>query len=243
MEIKLRSISNRIPWWLGCRALLLGAAWLFLPFWVFFFLANYFYWVPFFEVWAFFVPFVLALLLAGTHIPMGALGVAVLFFLILGGKEFVFVHRTKVFETLSIFLLYEWVLVLGALTQNLRGYSLPLSYFWAGAIFFAIRESSRRYAAGHGAGVPGIAVSREGSRRQTLESAVGALLFWEYGVAIGGFPLEILAKDAALFAGAVGFFLLLPFPERQLSRRQFEQYTGILVGVVLIILTTASWTF
>ena len=111
MEIRLKSILNQIPWWLACRAGILGIAWWLSPFWVFFFAANYFYWSPFFETEGVLCAFFLTLVLAGASAPIGrSRGRGGTLFLILGGKEFVFVHRTRLSGVLSVFLLYAWIL-------------------------------------------------------------------------------------------------------------------------------------
>ena len=73
--------------------------------------------------------FFLTLVLAGASAPIGrSRGRGGTLFLILGGKEFVFVHRTRLSGVLSVFLLYAWILA-ELLLKEWEGFS-PFSIFW-----------------------------------------------------------------------------------------------------------------
>ncbi len=241
MEIKLKSTLSQIPWWLVCRAGLAALTWWWFPFWVFFLVVNYFYWVPFFEVRAFLVPFLFLLGLGFVSPPgwWGALGIALIFFLILGVKELLFVQRTHIYEILSLLVLFFGVFYLAYFIQEISQIDLPFLFFFAGIFFFALRESAFRYAE-QSQGAQGVLSSLP--RQRFIASVIPALLFWEYGVVLGGLALDPIPRAGALFAGAAAFFLLTPYKRAMVPPRLFGRYVGAFLLGILLILITSSWT-
>ncbi|MCL5733773.1 MAG: hypothetical protein M1334_03940 [Patescibacteria group bacterium] len=109
MATKLKSALKTIPWSLAAKAVITGCSWLYLPFWIFILVSFYFYFVPLFRPFKFaaiFLSFlVLAFLLPANWVT--ALALVVVFFLLLGIKDLVFIERRTAYEiaVLLIFLL------------------------------------------------------------------------------------------------------------------------------------------
>ncbi|MBM3256956.1 MAG: hypothetical protein FJY98_01340 [Candidatus Liptonbacteria bacterium] len=241
MEIKLKSTLSQIPWWLACKAIFIALSWFIFPFWLFFLVANYFYWLPFFAAGVFLVPFVLTLLLSAVGEPTGWLlaGIGSLFFLILGAKELAFIHRARVYEVLSVVLLFLGCLQIASFIQGKDQIGLPFIYLAVAFIFFLLRDSAFRYERSHRGDA---AIPQFPGKQQFLESALPAFLFFGYGSIVSGFPLEVLPKSAVLFAGAIAFFFLTPFEGHQLPLEKLGRYLGILTAAIIIIFITSSWT-
>ncbi|MCL4437431.1 hypothetical protein M1513_00080 [Patescibacteria group bacterium] len=100
MAIKLKSALKTIPWSLAAKAVITAGSWLLLPFWVFVLVVFYFYFIPLFRPFKFIALFLSFLILAFL-LPVNwaaALALAVVFFLILGIKDLIFIERRTVYE-------------------------------------------------------------------------------------------------------------------------------------------------
>jgi hypothetical protein len=108
MVIKLKSVLRAVPWSLVAKAAIIGAVWLYLPFWLFILAALYFYFIPFFRPFKFAAAFLIFLVLAGI-LPFYwwvAAILAIIYALILGVKDLVFIDRRFAYETLVFFLFF-----------------------------------------------------------------------------------------------------------------------------------------
>src|SRR5580693_6484847 len=127
MVEKLRSITKPIPWSLLLKPLAVAAAWLLLPWWGFLVVAAYCYFFPFFRPAAVGRAFFVFLLL-GILIPPGffqAVGVAIVFLLILGIKDLVIVKRKAAYGMLVFLLSFGGSLLLFA---RFPSWSSPMAF-------------------------------------------------------------------------------------------------------------------
>src|ERR1700722_12935955 len=100
MVEKLKSISKQIHWSLLARAALFALFWFFLPFWLFFLLALYLYFIPFFQERTLPVPFFILLLLTFIESPgiFFAVIFGLLFYYLLLIKNLVLIDRKSGYE-------------------------------------------------------------------------------------------------------------------------------------------------
>ncbi len=110
MAVELKSILKQIPWFLVTKAIALGLAWLYLPFWVFLGLALLVYFFPFFKSWRFILPFGLLLLLTSPILATKSIWFAILiawvFFFILGVKDLILINRRSGYSLMTLGLIF-----------------------------------------------------------------------------------------------------------------------------------------
>lgn len=108
METKLRLILKRIHWSLALKAAILAVVWMVLPGWAFLILSAYLYFVPFFDPWKLFLPFLVFLFLAftGPPNPGFALILGSLFYVILGIKDLILIDRRSAYDIMILISLF-----------------------------------------------------------------------------------------------------------------------------------------
>jgi hypothetical protein len=120
MVAKLKSILRQIHWSLVLRALVFGAAWFVLPFWLFVLIALGFYFVPWLQAGKLFAPF-FGLLVLSLVVPNSiffAIILAAIFYYLLLIKDLLLIDRRAAYEILifilAFFLVEELYRALGS---------------------------------------------------------------------------------------------------------------------------------
>jgi hypothetical protein len=114
MAAKLKSITRQIHWSLLLKAVIFGAAWFFLPSWIFFLTALYCYFVPLFRTGRYAIPFAVLLVLCAFHAPSVAMACifGAIFYYLLLTKELWLIDRATarsfLVMVLSFFLFREF---------------------------------------------------------------------------------------------------------------------------------------
>ena len=108
MAGKLKSALGRIPWSLLLRAGLAGGGWLYFPFPVFVLACLLIYSRPAFNFSKFLHLFLALLFLAFVvpHSAVNAILLSLIFYLLLGIKELVFIERGDIYEMIFLLLSY-----------------------------------------------------------------------------------------------------------------------------------------
>lgn len=204
-------------------AVVLGAAWLALPYWLFLLVALAFYFVPFFGAKRGALPFVAALVLAFFLSPgaMEAVLVAALFFLVFGIKRLIIVDRERAFLFFMLpVLFFGLMLIFGRFEEGVELWTLLA--FAVGAFLFYL-----------------LARRLGGSKVSIL---IASLLLFEGGMVVLSLPLNFLFQTAVLFLGVALFMDILIEEEqgRWSRRRSLFYFSAFFVSFVLI-LASAPW--
>ncbi len=240
MAAKFVSITKQIPWSLLLKAFFCGCLWLFAPFWLFVIGALFFYFVPLFRPWRFLFPFLtvfaISLLLPATL--WSALFLGALFFLLLGVKDLVFVHRFQSYEAF-VFLLFAAVFLL----------SFQLIFSWEHFLSFALIGIDGIVFVGAGASL--LSYHRalrtpespnEGGGQELLLLWTAGFLVWQLGIALLMLPLTFFSQTAILFVFSVLLLeLFVEKSEGRLTRRTLFAYAAAFFLVVVFVLTAAEW--
>ncbi|MBI4085390.1 MAG: hypothetical protein HY432_02725 [Candidatus Liptonbacteria bacterium] len=232
MEEKLKSTLNRTPWSLILKACAFGASWLLLPFWAVFLVGLYFYFTPFFQPFKLLVPFVLTLA-ASLYIPQGfwfAVFLGILFFLILGIKNLIFVNRYENHQMMVFLLLF--VIFFGAFShfENWQKWFISIvSPAVALSFFFLFRE------------LCDYCVERD-RRKINLMAGLGAFLIWQAFIIALFLPLNYFYQTALLFLSSVILTdIFLEHLNGTLNKRKMLGDFSIFFTVTAVMLASANW--
>lgn len=231
---KLRLISRPIPWFLLVRAAAFGAAWFFLPRWLFFCVALYLYFRPFFRSSKLLLPFALVIFFAFL-LPVNLLSAALLgtiFFLVLGVKELFFIDRFSAYELLIFLLLFLGFLNFFSRFENWKGVS---PFFWSLVIGFAFWGLFR--------GAMGYYPVHARPRHEGIAAAVAAFLVWECAWLVLFLPFTFFYQAALLllFAATITEFGAI-YAGHSLDRDKLTSRILAFAVFVFVILVTARWT-
>ncbi|MBI2033594.1 MAG: hypothetical protein HYT13_00640 [Candidatus Liptonbacteria bacterium] len=147
MAVKLRSISRSIPWFLIFKAAIFGAAWLFLPFWLFLLIAFYLYFFPPFQIFRLVLPFLLTTLSAAVFergLVRGAF-LSLTLYLILGIKDLIFIKRVLAYKLMTVALIF---LVTSGFFHRFSSWGSLSVTFWSlvmTAILFLLSKNLYNY--------------------------------------------------------------------------------------------------
>ena len=147
MAVKLRSILRSIPWFLIFKAAVFGAAWLFLPFWLFLLIALYLYFFPPFQIFSLGLPFLFTIASAAVFergLVMGAF-LGLIFYLILGIKDLVFIKRVPAYKVMTVALIF---LITSGFFHRFSNWGSLSVTFWSfvfAAIFFLLIKNLVNY--------------------------------------------------------------------------------------------------
>src|SRR3990167_4928161 len=216
MAAKLSSISRTIPWSLLLRAGIFGAAWLLLPFWLFFLAALILYFLPVFQPLRLILPFALTVFFAGILSPnfWAAALFAALFFLILGIKNLTLVNRMAAYETALFLLLF-------------------LAYL---NLFFHFPNSGRT------AALYATFPKEWSPRHQAVIFGLAGLLVWQWTWAVLFLPLNPFYQTALLFLfPAVLPRMFLDHLAAELGRRRILGYFSAFLVFASAILAANPW--
>ncbi|MBI5221050.1 MAG: hypothetical protein HY978_04440 [Candidatus Liptonbacteria bacterium] len=233
MVEKLKLTVKQIHWSLSVKALAFALGWLFLPFWLFLFLALGLYLTPLFQSVQLALPFLVTLFLAGVS-ETGSIWVAVclglVFYLLLGVKDLVLVNRGIALRACVYLLLFLGAIRFSAAVANWEGSGVFLApVLPALVLFFLLRQLFSFEPAPAPGGIP-----------PAVAAALGALLFWEAAWAAILLPLAPLHQAAMLFISvAVAIELLTGSLRQDLKRSAIVTNSLLLLVLYIIILITA----
>lgn len=143
MAATLKSISRRIHWSLALKAAVFALAWFLLPFWLFFLIALYLYFVPLFNAGKLAVPYFVLLLLCFLQAPsvLSALLFAVLFYALFLIKDLLVIDRRVAHEllifVLSFLLLRDFYL---RFNEGVAGWALWYAFLASGVLALLTRN-------------------------------------------------------------------------------------------------------
>ena len=232
MVEKLKSILRPIPWSLVLRVFAFGVGWLLLPFWVFVFLALYFYFFPFFQPLKLILHFVILLFFMAVIPPsfLSAVFFSVLFYILLGLKDFIFIERAPAHEML--FLLFILLLSTQFYFSIDAHYGMAALFysFLAFAIFFLLGRSAFL-------GRQAIPPDNGISDRALVFLFVLSFLLCQFLLATSALPLNFLYQAAIFFlSAAVLIESVFDYSFGTLtSRRLLANFSVFLVFIVLIL--------
>ncbi len=210
----------------------LGLIWFFLPFWLFFVFAVYFYFVPPFQPFKIFFPFLLTIAFS-FFLQQNLLSVflvGVLFFLVLGIKNLILVHRFQSHQLMAFLLLFLGYFYFFSVFGN---WGRPISSFALFAVgfsfFFLFYELS--------------AYTSEKKREKKIAiSAIGAFLVFQAAAAILFLPMNRFYQTAVLFLSSVIIAdIFLEYLNNGLSRKKILQDFSVFFVVATLLLAAANW--
>lgn len=238
MATELKSISEKIHWPLLAKSVLLGLLWLFVPLWLFFLLAVYFYFVPNFNSLKLLRSFVMFLgILAISPIVSFPLlyvwaGVVVFFtYLLLGVKDLILIHRQIAYQVmrfllaLASFLLFFW-----------WGQAPTANFVWQWfALFFVLYALYREFLS--------FVLLEEPREKMVVSAALSALLLFEVSWVLAWLPIGFLNATAiaVLTMFMVDDFTIHHF-KGDLSSKKFLSNFTIFVFSLLIIFALSDWS-
>ncbi len=218
------------------KSVIFALAWLYLPFWIFFLAAVYFYLVPLFRPGRLLLPFAAIIFFSFIEEPSAlfAFLFGAIFFLIIGIKDLILINRGAATEALSLLLSFllsiEYFL-------NISRWDSFWVVFWAFLAATPIFFLSRLFI-----GQEDGRACKQGRRDTTL--VVTAFLIMQLLIALTFAPLNFLYQSAIFFVFAL---ILLEcaadYCAGLLSRRKILLNLSIFFIFVSIILGSAQWGF
>lgn len=234
---KLKLTLDQIHWSLVLRAVLFGLVWFFLPLWAFFIVAAYLYLVPLFRPFRLAPPLLITLFFAAVHTPSFWLAVllAVLFYLILGIKDLIFIDRFSAYELLALLIVF--VMLVKFFSFYSGGFvnaAFFASSLMAGAYFLLVRSF----------GDYEVNLRTGGSfpRRLNVFAAATAFIFWQLALSLLFLPLNYFYQSAVLFVVAAVFIeWLRDYLAHNLRRSKLLWSFSILFVVLILVFGTVEW--
>jgi hypothetical protein len=223
------------------RAVIFGAAWFLLPFWLFLVVALYLYFSSLFRPFKLIFPFLVTLFFAFAEQPQffTAILLAAIFYLILGIKDLVFIDRKSDYGILILLIMF---LIFTRLFSHYENWSTRSAFFYAfaaGVSFFIlfIGLSGEHVS-------EGVAVTEAGagSKSRLIMPAVASLAVWQITLAVFFLPLEFLYQSALAFLfAAVLLEIASDYLNNVLSRRKMLVYFSAFLTAAVFILGSARW--
>lgn len=223
---------------LALKAALLAAAWLILPGWFFLLLSFYFYFVPIFHPWKVFLPFLCFLFLAfNGPVNFGfAVILAVLFYIILGIKDLIFIDRRSAYNNLVlvlIFLLDIWFF--SSFFGDSVGRLGIVSIFLLSAISCLLYREFLTYGKSDlsGAGFAG---------RVNLALGLAWLIISQISLAVIFLPVNFLYQTALIFFLSAAFLgLVSTYLSETISREMILMNFSVVFVFLVIALGSVQW--
>lgn len=233
MVEKLKLQVSKIHWSLAIKAAIFALSWYFLPFWIFLFIGLYFYFVPFFQPMRHIFPFLLLLFFAFFAAPslwfLCFLGI--IFYLLLGIKDLIFINRSDAYEVASLILLFLTIYAYYNRYENWEGAALPAGFLMGGVFYMLFKNILESAHSGK---------KELGGR--TL-SGILSLLFIQFALAILFLPMNIFSQTALLFL--IGFTLIEIFAHwygGTLTTKKFFSYISIFFIGIILVLAGGVWS-
>lgn len=237
MVKKLKLILRPIPWSLVLRVIALGACWLLFPLWVFLLAALYFYLSPFFQPIKFSVHFITILFFMATTSPgfWAAVFFSLVFYLLLGIKDFLFIDRRSTYEILLFLFVFMFASRFYFSFDTWLGIHSTLYVFLFGIIFLFLSRELLGYSA--------TSSDRTQGGRSWVPLFILAFLLCQLILGILVLPLNFLYQTAFFFLSAV---VLIESVFDHLcgaltSRRLLTNFSIFFVFIV-VILGSAPWS-
>lgn len=226
------------------KSLIMVACWSLLPFWVFVLVALGFYFIPFFRPLSLGLAFLVFLWFSAT-LPfswLAAIALGVAFYLILGIKDLIFIHRGQAFE----FLLYILVLLF-AFEFFSTGWRIGASIFGlseaiASLVFIVIGFFLVRQAMRAGRTDPLIEASAQ-TPEFRLFPAVIILILWQLLWAFLFVPLNQYFQALFLFLSTVILVGMgRDYARRVLTPRRILIHFSIFFVFMVVMLALTKWS-
>jgi hypothetical protein len=221
------------------RAVVFGAAWLWLPFWLFLIIALYLYLAPLFRPAKFALPFLILLIFAAIEPPNVWLAVlfSSLFYLILGIKDLILIERRSAYEILVLTMFFFMAVKFFSRFDN---WGSGAAFFYAalfGAVSFFLARDFLDYSC-----LPDPSDAYAGKRRDIF-SGLLALMVWQFSLAALFLPLNFWYQSAIIFLAASVFLELgIGYLGKKSVRRASLVGFSVFFVVLVIILGSANWT-
>ncbi len=240
MEAKLRSISKRIPWSLAAKTLVFFVAGWLLPYGLFLAVAAGLYLAPFFKPLRFLLPFLVLLVLVSPfflkpNFWIIALG-SVVFFIISGVRELLFVERKSVYKVAYLILIF---LLFYAFFLNFQDHTSWFTVFISGLValifFFLLKHLSLYKDSPQDA-------NKVGRRKEFIAQGLGAFFMWQLLWVLLFLPLNYIYQSMLGFlAGLVLTELTLAYIDFSLTRRKILiNFSLVFVFIVFILASFGS---
>jgi hypothetical protein len=229
MVVRLKSISRRIHWSLALRAAIFALAWIWLPFWLFFLVALYLYFIPWFHVRNLVVPFFALLILSYLQVPSVAFAFifGVIFYVILLIKGLLVIDRRATYEllvfVLSFFLLRDFY---ARFNEGAGGAALCYAFLAAALIAWLM----------------GSFIQSFHERKESLAVWLAFLLFSQI-IIVGLFlPVDFIYQSAVVFLVTVLIIdLVSDHLSGGLTRTKLLTAATALSALFVIVLGSARW--
>ncbi|MGD1003444.1 MAG: hypothetical protein ABR884_02615 [Minisyncoccia bacterium] len=239
MAEKLRSILRRISWSSVLKAVLFAVTWWALPFWLFFLVALYLYFVPMTGAHKVSVPFFVLLLITLLQRPgiIFAVIFGVVFYFLLLVKDLIIIDRRFAYEVLMLVLSY---LLLRGFFLNVGGsfgwWSLTDSAVAAAAVSVLVTSFIKNFSAAPQD------LAREARSFRRMLGWMMFLLTWQLLIVGLFLPLDFLYQSAIIFLVAVIILDLVPqYVFGELTRRKVLATGTVLFALLVIVLSSARW--
>ncbi|MEK7546614.1 MAG: hypothetical protein AAB536_00290 [Patescibacteria group bacterium] len=214
------------------KSCIFGLCWFFLPFWIFLLVGVYFYFTPFFQSFNLFIPFLMTLA-AAAYVPYGfwpAVFLGILFFLILGIKNLIFVNRFENHQIMVFLLLFLIFFGFFSHFENWEKWIISTISLGIGLSFFLLFKELADYTRGN-----------IGSKKN-LAACLGSFLLWQASSVIIFLPINYFYQTALLFLlSVITTDVLLEYLNKNLDRKKILVDFSIFFAVTAAILASANW--
>jgi hypothetical protein len=240
MAAKLKSILRQIHWSLVLRSAIFALAWFLFPFWLFFLIALYLYFVPLFQSQKLAMPFFVLLVL--TYIePQNFLFLlifAILFYCLLLIKDLLLIDRKSAYEfiifVLAFFLFRDFYERFGAgiITGNALWYGFLVAVligFLVGGFLrvFSSPKDTERYN-------PQVS--------QRVATWLTFLLVWQFLILGLFLPLDFVYQSVIIFLIAVVVIDFIPeYYFGGISRQKLLTAGTAIFALLVVALTSVQW--
>lgn len=242
MVRKLKSISKPIRWSLLTRAAIFGSVWFFLPFWFFLLTALYLYFVPIFQPFRLFFPFLLVLFFAATASPNVYLALLLIaaFYMLLGIKDFILINRKAAHEILILLLLFLSYTRFFSRFDSGAGLAAFFYSIVLAASSFILIKGFLRYKPNSGEELT--ENEKESTIKRPLVAALVSLIIWHFSLALLFAPINFLYQSIILFVSAAILIEIIPlYLGGALTGRRIMTFSSVFFTLTVLILATARW--
>ena len=241
MEEKLKLILKRIHWSSLLKAGVFGLAWLLLPFWIFFLVALYLYFVPWFQVGRLILPFFVLLLLSYVQTSgfFFALIFAAAFYLMLLVKDLLILDRRSAYEILilafTFFLLRDFYM---RFNEGIGGAAIFYAFLTAAVVALLMRSFVNSFAF-EGANEP---AQPHFPLRRATGVWLSFLLLAQILIAGLFLPLDFIYQSTIVFLIAVLFIdLTAEYLLTGLTKNKTLGVASTVFALLVIVLSSARW--
>jgi hypothetical protein len=214
------------------KSFILSLSWFFLPFWAFFVVSFYFYLVPFFRPFKLLVPFILTLATAFIvpHSPWFGVFLAILFFLLLGIKNLIFINRFDNHQLVVFLILFLIFFGFFRHFEDWQKSIISLASLGLGLSFFFLFNELADYS------------KESGKKSKIFISGLGSFLLWQVAMAVLFLPLNYFYQTAILFLFSVILTdILLEYFGGKIGKRKILWDFSIFFVIAVIVLASANW--